>query len=470
MGKRWASCLGALIIATTLLSGCQTAKVERDNYPNSTSNQNVESTLDYDFSKASRGNLAGNIANSGYVVMKDEWIYYFDSEKNSIYRVDIEGNNPVKITEDGGFNLNVIDDWIIYSSESDGKIYRVKLDGTKKEKVCDDKSNFLNVLGDWVFYVNESEENRIYKIKLDGSERIKINDIGSTRINVIGEWVYYCKLENENDENGENFYSPFGEIYKVKVDGTENSKISEVKASFLNVIDDWIYYSDVNDGVSLFRMKINGSEVSKIVDGNCYYINVSKDSIFFSDMSSGLYKVDLDGTNKRSIGENGRYMNINLAGEWLYLKLWSGDENGFYRIKNDGTGKTKVSNTAEDIVDIEIGWSFETATKADVNGTEVPTTNISILINDNKTEIGEYLGYPEVVNDFINSGFPENSITACKAWFGGAGEAIYIQKLDNQTLAVMGKNIDEKEDTQNFEKIKEIQLPNKIGDIKVIED
>jgi hypothetical protein len=35
-------------------------------------------------------------------------------------------------------------------------------------------------------------------------------------------------------------------------------------------------------------------------------------------------------------------MNICVANEWLYFNLWSGEVNGFYRTKNDGTEKIEV--------------------------------------------------------------------------------------------------------------------------------
>lgn len=326
---------GVLVVLAIafLLSGCKTK--ERNNQSNDRNSYSI---------KGDRGNSTGNISNGGYVVSKAGVVYYYDGTVNAIYKDESDGTGPIQYVKDAGGNLNLADNWIIYASEGDGKIYRVSLDGAEKEKICDDKCNFLNVIGEWIFYVNESDNNRIYKIKIDGSEKTRINDSESTRINVDGEWIYYCKLSKEDSEEiGDSFYYPFGELYKLRVDGTEETKLSDVKASFLNVVGDWIYYSDVNDGISLYKMKTDGTEKSKIIDDNCYDVNVAGENIYYSDMSVSLHKTDINGKNKVTIGEDGRYMNINIAGDWLYLKLWNGDENSYYKIKTDGSAKLKLN-------------------------------------------------------------------------------------------------------------------------------
>ena len=335
--------MSLFLLMFLLLSGCQV--IEPENLTKS-NNQEIVNKLTNEISETKRGNSNGNIANSGYVASNDTWIYYYDAEKNSLYKAKKNGTNKVKIVDDAGFNINLTADWIIYTSERNKNIYRVKLDSAQKEKLNNEKSSYVNVVGDWIYYVNETDGNRIYKMRLNGKERTKINNVKSARLNVIGEWIYYCKVESENTEEfGDDFYSPFGEIYKIKIDGTEDTQISTAKASFINVVDNWIFYSDVNDGLSLYKIKMDGTGLVKIVNGNSYYVNVSNENIYFSDMSSGLFEVDLNGKNKVTIGNEGRYSNINVVDDWLYFELLTGEEDGFYKIRNDGTGKIKVVST-----------------------------------------------------------------------------------------------------------------------------
>lgn len=128
-----------------------------------------------------------------------------------------------------------------------------------------------------------------------------------------------------------------------------------------------------------------------------------------------------------------------------------------------------LMNVNDSSMDIEIGWIFEVAMAIDVNGADVPNANISVVVNGNKTEIGQYLGYPEEVVDGAGLNVSKDYILACKTWFGGAGTDIYIKKVDDKTLAVFQRDADESSAIpQDFKKIKEINFTKKIKFIKII--
>jgi hypothetical protein len=130
--------------------------------------------------------------------------------------------------------------------------------------------------------------------------------------------------------------------------------------------------------------------------------------------------------------------------------------------KNDVIS-TNIEKNGNLITDINVGWHFEISLKLDQNGTEVPYTKISLLINDEKIEIGEFLGYPEEITDFKNSAISDKSIMACKTWFGGAGTDTYVEFKGDNTLVVMYRYVDESNDSiQNFTILKEIKFETKI--------
>ncbi|WP_432665077.1 hypothetical protein R9X47_02285 [Wukongibacter baidiensis] len=114
--------------------------------------------------------------------------------------------------------------------------------------------------------------------------------------------------------------------------------------------------------------------------------------------------------------------------------------------------------------EIDIGWHFETSVKTDENGTEIPYTNVSLLINGEKIEIEKVLGYPEDISDFESLGKLKNPIMACRAWFGGAGTDIYIKRIDEKSLGVMWRYVDESDsDLEEFDKIKDIEIPPNVN-------
>jgi hypothetical protein len=133
----------------------------------------------------------------------------------------------------------------------------------------------------------------------------------------------------------------------------------------------------------------------------------------------------------------------------------------------DSTTK-KVDNTVDSKTNIlEIGWEFETSIKEE-NGIEVPITNILLLIDGKSYDIGQYLGNAEDVSNVEGANMPKDSIIACKTWFGGAGEELYIKKGDDQTILVMSREVDEAGNKQEFKNIKEIKLNKNLQNIEII--
>jgi len=106
--------------------------------------------------------------------------------------------------------------------------------------------------GDWIYY-RSNDDYRIYKIKTDGSGRTKLNDDESYNLNVVGEWIYYS---NGGDGN---------RIYKIKTDGSGRTKVNNDSSLNLNVVGEWIYYANQGDGGRIYKIKTDGSG-NQIVD------------------------------------------------------------------------------------------------------------------------------------------------------------------------------------------------------------
>ena len=70
-------------------------------------------------------------------------------------------------------------------------------------------------MDDWIYYANTGEGNSLFKVKVDGTERSRLNHSDSTIIDIIGQWLYY---HNESDGS---------KVYRVKTDGSENIRVQE---------------------------------------------------------------------------------------------------------------------------------------------------------------------------------------------------------------------------------------------------
>ena len=101
---------------------------------------------------------------------------------------------------------------------------------------------------DWVYYCSGPYKSpyagELYKIKTDGTERTKVSDDSLSLINVVGDWIYYITQ---------------GKIFKIKTDGTGKTKLNDDISFRLNIAGGWIYYINRSDNLKIYKIKTDGT-------------------------------------------------------------------------------------------------------------------------------------------------------------------------------------------------------------------
>lgn len=69
-----------------------------------------------------------------------------------------------------------------------------------------------------------------------------------------------------------------------------------------------------------------------------------------------LYKIKIDGTGKTKLNDDASY-NINVVGYWIYFTNAS-DGQKLYKIKTDGTGKAKLSDDVSNSINVVGNWIY----------------------------------------------------------------------------------------------------------------
>ncbi|MDD4664319.1 MAG: DUF5050 domain-containing protein [Caldisericia bacterium] len=107
---------------------------------------------------------------------------------------------------------------------------------------------------DWIYYASINPQG-LYKVPINGKKKQKVcDDIGSS-INVLSDWIYYSNATDNST------------IYKVKTDGSERQKLyDEPFSSYLNIAGDWLYFMNENKFAMLFRIRTDGSEYEAVVE------------------------------------------------------------------------------------------------------------------------------------------------------------------------------------------------------------
>lgn len=288
---------------------------------------------------SSTGNAIGNIDNNGYATNDSLWIYYSNTaDSGKLYKVKYDGTDNQPLSNDNACYINVVGDEIYYSNISDGgKIYRINSDGTGRVKVCDDIASYIVVSGNYIYYSNHSKGGNLYKVDIQqqgGSGQSLTTGDDAAYINVQGNTIYYsnnsdgkkiysvntdgyCRMclspsttaVNTNKGDGAKFlnvsggyiyylnYSD-GKVWKMKMDGTSNIKISSHRASAMNLAGSVIYYSNYDDGNKLYKINTDGSnETGPIFKNSVEFINLVSNSIYFTTSGKLSIASPLDGSS-----------------------------------------------------------------------------------------------------------------------------------------------------------------------------
>ena len=288
------------------------------------------------------GNTPSNISSRGQVAQNEEWIVSLTGAAGWIFTTCINGTDRQMIDSRAGTigNLNVIGDWIYHTrtyahidvpagrpSWYSGGIYRMQLDGTRLERVSDDNALFVNVVDGWIYYANLNSIQNLYRIRTSGRDRERLSDSIVGSLNVVGEWAYYSLATQVYPSVAiGNELLPDGGLYKIRLDGTERTRISDVNTQRFVVDNNWIYYIDSN--WYFYRMRTDGTDVTRIIEDGVGSFHLFDDWIYFSTrapllLDGALYKMRFDGTERQPIEHadaaiTGITVIMGIAGGWLF--------------------------------------------------------------------------------------------------------------------------------------------------------
>ncbi len=236
-------------------------------------------------------------------------------------------------------------------------LYKTKLDNSETERISEDLGLFLIVDGEWIYYSNipfeQNEMGAIYKVKIDGTEKTKLVDdsimasMAGKGFELDGDWLYYLSLNEE------------GSLYRVHIEGGDREKLSEGYGFHLK--GDWIYYNTFESGPRINRMKKDGSDDSVVFEEAAILLDVSDEHIYYSDESgNNLKKITLDGSAVEELNIDNVYLFQAIEDELYYVTQPAIPEpdNQLYRAKMDGSGITKLSDDDSFFMEVAGGWIY----------------------------------------------------------------------------------------------------------------
>ena len=143
---------------------------------------------------------------------------------------------------------------------------------------------FVAKAGEWIVYSNFDDNNYLYKMKADGSMKIKLAEVSCKYINISDDWIYYTDfwgvniyITNINDGKTD---IVVGDNYIGKhITNWVYDEVSE-EISHLIVVDDWMNWTQFN-GESLMCKNIFTYEEYRLRNRISYYLNMEGEWAFY---------------------------------------------------------------------------------------------------------------------------------------------------------------------------------------------
>lgn len=301
--------------------------------------------------KAVNNNSPNNMINKGLAAKQGEWIYYSSrpgtlNPEDGLWKMKEDGSHKVKLDNGRISYINVIDDWIYYVKEDsiyeNSSIQKIKIDGSEKKTLVGIHPISKSFRYMSLYYANDGfyytifPLGEIYKVRLDGKvdrdySHYKVSNIETA---FVDNNAYYTP-SNINPQEG-------NPIFRFNLDTGKLTKMNNDRSNHINIMGDYIYYSNVADKNKIYRIKnienTNEIERKKITDDAAWEINCYNGWIYYSNLSDSgnIYKIKPDGTGKVKLTNIGAY-NLNIVGDWIYF--WSG---AMHRVKTDGSKLQKL--------------------------------------------------------------------------------------------------------------------------------
>ena len=258
------------------------------------------------------------------------------------------------------------------------------LSGSSLSKITRDEVSSMTYVGSDMFFISKGLFGTGIKY-MDSTGKIN-----STGLNVKagmlatdGTYIYYNVgglLPSENTG-----------IYRISVADLKNGskenqphKVTSAKGEYINVVGNYIYFSNNGDGGKLYAVRKDGNnaEPIKILDRKCTDIISDGGNLYFTAgtlLGSAIYRLDISGGLSAEVGvddervtkltvSKGKY--LTKSGDYIYFvntdMLTSyvfGD--GIYRTRADGNGIsldiTELLTGAEKVIDSESDKFFALA-------------------------------------------------------------------------------------------------------------
>lgn len=176
----------------------------------------------------------------------------------------------------------------------------------------------------------------------------QINTLGNTAGNITNTIrAAYWRGGLVATQSGWIYYSRFTDdpaaLYKMRTDGSGQTKFEGVHGYCLNIAGDWLYFINPDDGDKPYKMRTDGSKLQKLSDFACSSISVYSDWVYSDGYgeNGSYYRFRTDGSEQTQLTDYTITLNY-FDGTYGYVVKKSMDDGGLVRVSPDDGAQTRV--------------------------------------------------------------------------------------------------------------------------------
>lgn len=120
---------------------------------------------------------------------EDGWFYYRNpEEKNTLWRISLEGGEPEQLTEEtvGGYALD--GGWIYFTDLENHAVSRMRTDGSGTEDLGIEDASIINVFDGWIYFM-QFDEGGTYRVRASGEEPELLWE-DTREVSLGGSWMF----------------------------------------------------------------------------------------------------------------------------------------------------------------------------------------------------------------------------------------------------------------------------------------
>lgn len=226
----------------------------------------------------------------------------------------------------------------------DGYVYRIQ-EGKSPVVFNNQKASQINVAGNYIFMMNTYNDPEIFTISKmktnDGYDPQIISQDGRQRfvVNNDGKWIYYTTLEiiicqTDKPVPGEEpRMYEYSSLYRMGVDGTSNKKV----LSYIH----FLRSPYISDGWMYF---------------SCEPPDWAIEQENLTEINRGFFRIKLDGTEKTKLLDYLPFSGIVKQGDWLFYS-----SEGIFKLKIDGSENKKLCDDHAASINVKDDWVYFTS-------------------------------------------------------------------------------------------------------------